>query len=153
MRRSVLQRTVLLFSSLYLAALCVMIFVGHNFETLSAGLAAPTGNAPFYCRELLSSGGDDDVMIASFVLFWIPLFFRLIKFRRRPSRFELLIFSLCFCLVSIALWVATLDCANIFYTAFVIFDPYLASALIAFLMSALCFGWILSRDPSVSREN
>ena len=76
-------------------------------------------------------------MISAFVLFLLPLMLRLVLIKQGPSWIELLVFCLCLAVVLLALWLAGLDCADIFYTAFVLPDPALAGALIALPGSAI----------------
>jgi len=128
------QRGVVLSSALYVAALCVMIYVGLKYDDISFGLAALTesGGQPFYCNKLLSTGGDESSMVVTFTLFVAPLFIRLSKFSKAAGMLEFGLFILISALVAFALFfLATLDCAQIFHTAFVVPDIALLSALLS----------------------
>lgn len=114
-----------------------MTLVGFAYTKLSRGLAAYTSEGPFFCHELLSSGSEDDTMISAFVLFLLPLMLRLALIKRSLSWIELLLFCFCLAVTLLALWLAGLDCADVFYTAFVLPDPTLAGALIALPSSAI----------------
>ena len=114
-----------------------MIFVGLNFESLSNGLASNAGAEPFYCRSLKSTGSDDDVMIFAFTVFLVPFLLRLMRIKRGMATFEAVNHFLCLGFVAFALIVASMDCANVFYTAFVLRDPLLALGLISALASTV----------------
>lgn len=120
----------------YIAALAMMAFVGLAYEDLSSGLAFPDADGPFFCRDLFSSGGDDDAMIGSFGIFLAPLALRLLRLNRAVARYEIVLFWICAGLVCLSLMLASTDCASIFYTAFVLPDPLLAGALIALPLAA-----------------
>lgn len=131
----------------YPVLLALMVLVGLCYPQLSPGLAAPGGAygsgagsaaGPFYCHQLLSAGGDDDGMITAFSLFLWPLAWRLLRWRAAVGAAERALFWLCTGLVAIALWLASLDCAAILYTAFVLPDPWLATALLALPLAAFC---------------
>ena len=115
--------------------LAIMFAVGLRYEAISPGLAAPTPGGPFFCNGLLSSGGDDSVMIAGLALFAIPFLSRLPGFFQPPSRLELAVFAGVVAVALSCLFLASLDCAHIFYTAFAVPDPPLAAALIALPLS------------------
>lgn len=119
----------------YVASLIVMVVVGLGYDSFSRGLAGRSSNGPFFCKELMSSGSDDDAMLIAFVLFIVPLTIRGLRARRRIACFELVVFSLCAFVSCFALWLASLDCASIFYTAFFVPDPALAGALVALVLS------------------
>lgn len=124
-----MQRNLL--SAAYVALLSIMVVVGLSYEAVSPGLAAPGGDGPFFCRQLLSSGGDDEVMITAFGLFFLPLALRLVRMNRPVAGYEVVLFWLCLAATCAALMLASLDCASIFYTAFVVPDVWLAAALVA----------------------
>ena len=132
-------------SFVYLASLVVMIVVGFGYGTLSPGLAARTSGGPFYCKELMSSGSDDDAMIFVFALFIVPLIARVSRLRRGITHIELVMFSACAFAGCFSLWLASVDCASIFYTAFVVPDFALASALMALALSTASLA-VLRRD-------
>lgn len=123
--------------AIYLVCLSLMVFVGLNYDAISPGLADWTSGGPFFCAELFSSGGDDSAMVVAFALFALPLVLRIILFNHRVTTFELTIFLCCVLATAFALWLASLDCASIFYTAFVVPDLFLASALFALPVATL----------------
>lgn len=121
---------------IYTFLLAVLSFIGLSYETLSRGLAARTPDGPFYCDELLSSGGDDSAMVFAFALFFMPLIVRLYRFVREISVVEVWLYLGALAVSVLALFLATLDCAQIFYTAFGIPDMYLATVLVTLPFSA-----------------
>ncbi|MGD9919701.1 MAG: hypothetical protein AB7U46_16975 [Paenirhodobacter sp.] len=121
----------------YIASLIVMVVVGFGYSSLSPGLATRTSSGPFFCNQLMSSGSDDDAMLFAFALFILPLTIRILRAWRRIARVELVVFGLCAFVSCVALWLASLDCASIFYTAFIVPDPALAGALVALLLSTV----------------
>ncbi len=84
-------------------------------------------------------------MVVALSLFVLPLIVRVANMRRAPSLFELLLFHFVAAIAIIALWMATLDCAQLFYTAFVVPDFYLAAGLITLPLSLLAF-WKIRLD-------
>ena len=123
--------------AIYLACLTLMVFVGLNYDAISPGLAERGADGPFFCAELLSSGGDDSVMVFAFALFALPLALRTILFNQRVATFELTIFLCCGLATALALWIASLDCSSLFYTAFVVPDLFLASAMLALPLATI----------------
>lgn len=128
--------------AIYMFFLAVLTTVGVTYENVSAGLAAKSVNGPFYCNTLMNSGSDDTVMVFVFSLFLIPLAARFVRLHREISFFEVVIFCVVMALSIAGLFIASLDCAEIFYTAFGIPDFYLAVALIALPAGALML-WII----------
>lgn len=116
---------------IYFACLAFIVLVGLGYEALSPGLAARSGDGVFYCRELMSSGGGDDVMVVAFVLLLIPLILRAFRINRGVAAYEVVALCTCVTLVAFNLGVASLDCAEILYTAFIVPDPLLAGTLIS----------------------
>lgn len=120
----------------YAALLTALGTIGAIYEQLSFGLAAKGTSGPFYCKELMSSGGDDSVVIITFSLFFIPLAVRLIRSRMTVSGVEVGLFW-CVAVLSVgALLLSSLDCADILYTAFAVPDPYLAALVLMLPLSA-----------------
>jgi hypothetical protein len=76
-------------------------------------------------------------MILAFSLFSLPLAMRIIRYNERIVRSEMIVFLCCWAATTFALWLASLDCASVFYTAFLLPDPLLASALLALLVSMI----------------
>ena len=90
---------------------------------------------PFYCRDLISSGSDDTAMISAFCLFVPPLGMRLLRFGKPVGFAEFLLLICCQFLALAALALASLDCAEILYTALRLPDPLLAAALLCLPLS------------------
>ncbi len=138
------------FTTIYLLSLSIMIWVGLAYESLSPGLAFPEPTGPLYCKELFSSGSDDDAMIGAFALFSLPFVLRLFRIRRAVASFEIAVLFFCVALTIFALWLASLDCASIFYTAFVLPDLSLGSALVSLPVSVVSI--CLLRDQTTKME-
>ncbi|MGU3401512.1 hypothetical protein ACLBWS_17565 [Brucellaceae bacterium D45D] len=79
-------------SAIYIACLSLMAVAGFYYDAISPGLAAQTSDGPFFCNELLSSGGDDDAMIFAFSLFSLPLLLRIIRYNKNIAGYELIVF-------------------------------------------------------------
>jgi hypothetical protein len=128
-------------SAAYLLALATLVLIGLSYGAFSSGFATMSSDGPFLCSNLLSSGGDDDVMVLAFAVFAMPLLIRILCLKRRVATSEVVLFWVCVFLVSAALMVASMGCASIFYTAFVVPDIMLAMALLAMPVCA----WLLQR--------
>ena len=122
--------------SAYLLLLALMCAFGLTYGSYSGGAASYTPDGPFFCNELLSSGGEDTLIIGfAFILFGLPLLVRLLRFYKTVSKFEVGVYCFSALAAIIALGLASLDCAQIVYTAFGIPDLYLAAALISLPIS------------------
>ena len=76
----------------YLLALSILIWFGFYFASSEGFVAA--GDPPlFLCRQLLSSGGDDEIVTVVFALSVIPLGIRIFRYRHKISGFETYIYS------------------------------------------------------------
>ena len=133
----------------YVLLLIWMTAVGLTYESLSGGVAAPRESGPFYCRELMSSGGDDSAMVFAFALFAFPLLLRLLRYRRRIAVYEVAVFWICIGTTCFSLFLATLDCASIFYTAFLVPDTMLATAILAMPTTLL----LITRLRAIQRRD
>ncbi len=118
----------------FLIATGTQSVLAFRYPDMTPGLAAP---GPFYCNELQSSGGEDTIMIALMSVSAIPFLIRLAFFRSWPSRVEQAAFWLVALIAAAGPALAALDCAHIFYTAFVIPDRVLATILLCWAVSAL----------------
>ena len=131
------NNNLVLLSALYLSGLATMIFVGWNFSELSNGLASRTSGDPFYCGGGLGSQPDSNAMVFAFIVFIISSFIRLVQFNKPMSFFEFGLHLFCLCFVILAFYLAVMDCGDILYSAFILPDLYLASALVSLLFSTL----------------
>ncbi len=90
-------------------------------------------------------------MIVAFGLFALPLAVRPLRMNRPVAGYEVVLLWLCLAVAGAALTLASLDCASIFYTAFVVPDVWLAAALVAMPGSAILLarlrGGRASRGP------
>ncbi len=121
----------------YITLLAAVAYIGQHWEVLSPGFTSPTDNGPSFCKELFSSGSDDDAMMGAFMLFVLPLALRLFRLLRPVAKYEVWLFYICVSLAIFSLMLANLDCADIIYTAFGIPDLVLAFVLIAMPLTAL----------------
>ena len=121
---------------LYLASLATISVVGLMWNTVSHGFHASGGE--FLCRELKSSGGDDDAMVVMFITLIIPMIIRLMRIKKPYARMELLVLLLCLGLSVFGLWLAALDCADILDTAFAVPDYALQAALLGMVLALAC---------------
>ncbi len=137
----------------YLACCGWITFTGYWWPGRAVGfVSGPTGGEPFYCNQLMSSGGEDDLMVALFVVFALPFVVRVIAmWFSRPGRVELAIWGIAAAVACFGLFLASLDCAAIFYTAFRLPAPELAAALIALPLSGLLL-WLLRRSGTARRH-
>lgn len=125
---------------LYLVVTGGMVFVGLRWPELSPGLAAGGGEAPFYCKNARSAGGEDDAMLLLFVIFAAPLVWRLLRWQRGVRRVECVGLAVAVAMGIWALWLASLDCAQVFYTAFTLGDVALIAVLAGMPLSVLLLG-------------
>lgn len=124
-----------MFELFYLMSLAWAVSIGLTFEELSRGLATKTESGPFFCRDLLSSGGDDNAVIFSFVLCAVPLALRLIRLTKPVWPGERIVLAVVVTTVSSLLFLANLDCASIAYTIFVVPNVLLGSAVLGMFVS------------------
>ncbi|MDF1872168.1 hypothetical protein [Vannielia sp.] len=116
----------------FLFLVALMCAIGFTYGSYSRGAAAFTPDGPFYCDGLQSGGGDDTAVVGfAFMLFGLPLLVRLFRFFKSVSPFEVGVYCVAALAAVIFLFLASLDCAQIFYTAFSIPDPFLAVALVS----------------------
>ncbi|MEQ5872193.1 hypothetical protein J4E08_20195 [Sagittula sp. NFXS13] len=121
----------MLLQTAYLFFLTLMCFVGFTYGRYTDGAAARTLDGPYFCNELQSSGSDDTAVIGfAFIFFSLPLLIRLLRFSKGVSKFEIGVLGVSTIVAVGALLLASLDCAEIFYTAFGVPDPHLAAALL-----------------------
>lgn len=135
---------------LYLSSLATISVVGLMFDTLSHGFHATGGE--FLCRDLKSSGGDDDAVVVMFITLIIPIVIRLMRMKKSYTRMELLVLLVCLGLSVFGLWLAALDCADIWDTAFAIPDYALQAGLLGMVLALAC-GFALWRiNVKVARD-
>ncbi|QDC10849.1 hypothetical protein FHY55_17120 [Oceanicola sp. D3] len=130
----------------YLACCGWITWIGLWWPGRAKGFVpGPAEGEPFYCNQLMSTGGEDDLMVALFLVFALPLAVRAIAMLfAGPGRAELALWGLATSLAGFGLFLASLDCAAVFYTAFTLPAPGLAAALIALPLSGVLL-WALRR--------
>ncbi|WP_213548973.1 hypothetical protein [Vannielia litorea] len=132
----------------YLACCGWITWIGLWWPDRAEGFVpGPSEGDPFYCNRLMSAGGEDDLMVSFFLVFALPGVLRLIgAVFTRPSRVELGIWGVATTVAAFGLFLASLDCAAVFYTAFRLPAPELAAALLAIPASGLILWWLSRRD-------
>ncbi len=121
----------------------VTIVTGWYFPSWSDGLASFEAGGAFYCRELMSSGGDDDSQLGVSILFLLPLIFRSLQASTSPTQFEVVVVAASYLLFWV--WVTLgLECGEVFYTTFVLLDPALLMLFLAQALSLIFFFVLLS---------
>ncbi len=136
---------------LYCALLALLFVIGITYDNFSAGFAAKVSGGIFYCSELQSSGSNDSATVVSFSLFVMPLALRLLRLRRAVAGYEVGLFYGCAGICIIALWAASLDCAEVFYTAFALPDPLLSAAITIVPISAFLLWRLRSKQENLER--
>jgi hypothetical protein len=121
----------------YVLCLFVQVYVGFVWPGGGPGFAAPTADGPLFCADLVSSGGDDDAMMIAFLLMLLSAAVRILRWGQSANRIELAVFWLSVALIVATLWLASLDCANVLYTAFTLGHPLLLAGLVALTGAAV----------------
>ena len=121
----------------YLLALSLLIWSGFYFASSEGFVAA--GKPPlFLCRQLLSSGGDDETVTVVLALYAIPLAIRIFCYQRKISNLEtsifLLVTFLCFVFVTMAP-----ECGSLIATLFQRQNPALWAMTILWALSGVLF--------------
>ncbi len=83
-------------------------------------------------------------MIVVFFLMALPAVLRLVRFVREPSNIEICIFAVAVFLAALSQLVASLDCAQPLYTAFIVREPGLVvlfSALVVSIALMIVLRW------------
>ena len=114
---------------LYISALTAVVILSIFYVDISNGLAVKSGEGRFYCRELVSSGRDDDFLTVFGVFFGIPLLIRTFRVTRATGLVDTMAIST----TSFVFWAILLsipDCGDVIYTMFVIGDLALVSILV-----------------------
>lgn len=93
----------------------------------------PEGGFP--CRELQSSGGDDDSLILLLAVFVLPLLWRLLRPTRRPSNPEIVALAFALQAALLMLWLARLDCASLLASFHPSQAPLLSLSLFSMALS------------------
>jgi hypothetical protein len=119
----------------YLFLLFALAYIGAYWTELSNGLVAKGGQ--FRCAELQTTGGDVDALVFFCVLFVLPLALRLVRITRIFNMFDLVLMLFVTTFVAFFLWLASLACANLWHTAFLVPEPALQFLLLG--LPLCCF--------------
>lgn len=116
----------------YLIAIGVQIISAFWFALFSDGLYAMSKGGLFHCKELLSSGRDDELMLVVFILMAVPAIVRAFRFNYYVNAVETLIF---FIITAVCVWILStgMDCGE-FSTTLIEAQPL---SLLVFSISGL----------------
>lgn len=131
-------------SLLFIGLVGVQVTSAVLFAMISDGFYVLSEGTPFRCSELLSSGGDDEVIMLIFIALALSIIFRMARIKKGVSIFEAITF---FCILGAAFWVSiqSIDCGEIGTTLSKKLDPYLLAFAASSLLSALTMVYLALR--------
>lgn len=131
-------------SLLFIALVGVQVTSAFLFAMLSDGFYVLSEGIPFRCGELLSSGGDDEVIMLIFVALALSIIFRMVRVEKGISIFEAITF---FFILGAALWISiqSIDCGEFDTTLSKKLDPYLLAFAASSLLSSLTMIYLAIR--------
>lgn len=127
-------------SSIFCVSATIAVASSLAFALYSEFLAAtPTG--VFRCKELASSGADDELATVYFMLLLPSILIRIVRWTREVAQFEAVLFLASLAGAGACVFLS-LDCGNFFFTTLSGPDPYLVSLQFFSLVAvgALTFG-------------
>lgn len=129
---------------IFIFILGIQITSAIFFAMFSDGFYAMSSGSLFKCSDLLTSGGDDEVIMLAFTGLVISLLLRTIRFNRGVSIIEAIIF---FCIIGIGLWSVAngIDCGELGTTIIEKRDPYLLVFSASSILSALMMAYLVLR--------
>lgn len=132
-------------SAILVSLLVMQITSAILFAIFSDGFYAMSSGSLFKCSELLSSGGDDEVIMLVFTGLVISLLFRTLRFSSSVSFVEAFIF---FFIVGIGLWAVVIgtDCGELGTTIIDKRDPYLLVFSSTSIFSALIIVYLVQSE-------
>ena len=131
-------------STIFILLVGVQILSAFLFAMISDGFYAVSDGIMFKCSNLLSSGGDDEVVMLIFIVLVFSAVLRSIKVDRKASIGEAIIFM---GFLSAGLWIAlqSSDCGEFGTTIIRKRDPYLLTFSASSLFSVLIMINLASR--------
>lgn len=131
-------------SLIFIVLLGIQIISATFFAMFSDGFYTMSSGSLFKCSELLSSGGDDEVIMLVFAGLVISVLFRILKLGSDVSTIEAFIF---FCIIGIGLWSVLngADCGEFGTTIIGKRDPYLLAFSVSSILSALVMVYLVLR--------
>ena len=123
-------------STIFIMLVGVQIVSAFLFAISSDGFYTISAGNIFKCRELLSSGGDDEVVMLVFVALVFSAILRLVRAGKKSSIGEAFVF---FVIFGAGLWIALQgsDCGGFGTTMIERRDPYLLTFSASSLLSAI----------------
>lgn len=119
------------FSISFILLLVAQIYMALSFFSSAKGFGTDAGGSVFYCRELMSSGSDDEFIMVVMLLQLIPITVRLARLKRSAKNWEIYLFC-CTSILSFALILFGLECGSYFFTAFVLREFVLLAILLIY---------------------
>lgn len=131
-------------SLLFIALVGAQVTSAILFAILSDGFYVLSEGIPFRCGELLSSGGDDEVIMLIFVALALSIIFRMARITKGASIFEAITF---FFILGAALWISiqSIDCGEFDTTLSKKLDPYLLAFFASSFLSSLTMVYLAIR--------
>ena len=134
------MRVVPIYSCIFMIIVAAQIAAALGFVFYSDGFYSLVNGALFHCRELMSSGSDDEVTMFVFILQFLSIALRMNNIKKTPSYFEVGLY-LFFIIIGILIVVISSDCGSLLTTMVLKRDPYLISfslaGVVAFTLLAL----------------
>lgn len=123
-------------SILFIATVAVQILSAILFSMFSDGFYSLSDGQLFKCEDLVSSGGDDEVIMLVFAGLVFPALFRIFKMKRKASGAEAFIFI---GIMGASIWIAlqSSDCGEFATTMIGNRDPFLLVFFVSGLLSVL----------------
>jgi hypothetical protein len=118
-----------------------MIAASWTFMSSGTGLFNEIdGQSPFHCRDLKSSGSDDETALILLWLLGLSALIRLTMAKRPINRSERLLFGAISAFSGLFLFVLP-DCGSLIFTAVHTFDVGLNLTLMLWLVTGVLYFW------------
>ena len=134
------EKKTILLSTSFLACVSLVLYLSVFYEDFSRGFASDVNGSVFYCRELQTSGSDDDAIMISLLLLVVPLLIRLFNVLNKVKYWEAVVFVL-FSAISLAIVIIGLECGEFFFTAIEVPDMTLITIVVLQLFAFLTLWW------------
>lgn len=130
----------------FILLLVTQIYMALSFLSSAKGFATDDGGSVFYCRELMSSGSDDEFIMVVMLLQLIPITVRLARLKQSAENWEMYLFC-CTSILSLALILYGLECGSYFFTAFVLREFVLLAILLIYPLAFVTL-WMCRKRSS-----
>lgn len=131
-----------LLSILFTVSTALQVFFAGYFSIRGEGFRAIVDGHVFKCRELLSSGNDDEVTLMVFVLMLLPAGLRLFRIDSVVSIGEVVLYNCLLAVGSVAVFIG-LECGQYWVTVFSNFPNSLSGFTFFSGISFLSFALLL----------